>query len=373
MRRSGASRFLRLMGASLRLERLDRGMLILVAAIAVLGLAVLHSGSEGNHALVLRQAARLAVGLLALWICAQVPPSWLERMAPHVYLATLLPLGLVLVVGEGRGAERWLDLGVVRFQPSELAKLAVPLACAWLLARTGMPPGWAGLLGCVAVIAPPVVLIQLQPDLGTAILVALAGLAVVFLAGLSWQRIALIAGAGLLAIPLAWPFLHEYQRMRIRTLFAPDADPLGHGWNTIQALTAVGSGGLTGKGFRQGTQAHLEFLPEHTTDFAFAVLAEEFGFLGVALSLALYFALGLRILWLAMGAPTPFGRLVAGALGVSFLLHVLVNSAMVAGMLPVVGVPMPLLSYGGTIAVTMMGSFGIVMSLALSGRRRRVP
>lgn len=373
MRRVGLARFLGLLASSLRLGRLDPGVVILSLALAAIGLVVLHSASEGNHALVLRQAARVAMGLLALWVCAQIPAAWLERLAPHVYLAALLPLAAVLVVGEGRGAERWLDLGLLRFQPSELAKLAVPLACAWLLARTGLPPGWAGLVGCVALIAPPAVMIQLQPDLGTAILVALAGLAVVFLGGLSWRRIALLAGLGLAAIPASWPFLHEYQKMRIRTLFAPDADPLGHGWNTIQALTAVGSGGLSGKGFRQGTQAHLEFLPEHTTDFAFAVLAEEFGFLGVTLTLALYFALGLRILWVAMAAPTPFGRLVGAAVGVSFLLHVLVNAAMVGGLLPVVGVPMPLLSYGGTIAVTMMGSFGVAMALAHRVRRPRVP
>lgn len=363
----------RMVGAALRLERLDLGVVVLSLAACAVGLLVLHSASDGHHALLLRQGARVALGVIALWFCAQIPPSWLERAAPKIYVASLVLLALVLAMGEGRGAERWLDLGLVRFQPAELAKLAVPMACAWLLARTGLPPSWLGLFGCVALIALPMVLIHLQPDLGTAILVALAGLAVVFLGGLSWQRIALLALAGLAALPMAWPFLHEYQKMRILTLFAADADPLGHGWNTIQALIAVGSGGLVGKGFRQGTQSHLEFLPEHTTDFAFAVLAEEFGFLGVTLSLALYCALGLRLLWLAMRAPTPFGRLTGGAFAVSFLLHVLVNAGMVAGLLPVVGVPMPLLSYGGTIVVTMMSSFGLVMALATATPRRRVP
>ncbi|GIX32625.1 MAG: rod shape-determining protein RodA [Lysobacterales bacterium] len=373
MKGAPLSALMPILASSLRLGRLDPGVLILCLSIATIGLVILNSASEGNDGLVLRQASRLAIGFLALWVCAQIPPSWLERFAPHLYLLSLFPLVLVLLVGEGRGAERWLDLGLLRFQPSELAKFTVPLACAWLLARAGIPPGWGALLGCFAMILPPVLMIQLQPDLGTAILVGLAGLAVVFLAGLSWRRILLLAALGLAAIPASWPFLHEYQKMRIRTLFAPDADPLGHGWNTIQALTAVGSGGLTGKGFGQGTQAHLAFLPEHTTDFAFAVLAEEFGFVGVALSLLLYFALGLRILWLAMGAPSPFGRLLVGALGVSFLLHVSVNAAMVAGLIPVVGVPMPLLSYGGTIAVTMMASFGVAMSLSVRARRPRVP
>ena len=268
------------------------------------------------------------------------------------------------LVGDTRqGAQRWLDLGVVRFQPSEIAKLAVPMMLAWVLHGQALPPRPPILLAMAVLLAVPALLIGEQPDLGTALLVAASGLFVVFLAGLPWRWIVVAGASATAAAPVLWHFMHEYQRNRVRTFLDPEADPLGQGWNIIQSKIAVGSGGLHGKGWMAGTQSQLDFLPEHTTDFVFAVYAEEFGFVGVLAMLALYgFIIG-RTLAIAAAARHTFGRLLAGSIGLTFGIYVLINGAMVAGLLPVVGVPLPLISYGGTSAVTLLLGYGLVFSV----------
>jgi rod shape determining protein RodA len=364
-----AERITRLWQRLARMPHLDLPLLLMLLLLAGTGLAVLYAAADGNMSLFLRQALRLGVGFAVLLALARVPPSWLLRAAPWFYLVTLLLLAFVLLLGEGRGAARWLSLGPLRFQPSELAKLAVPIMLAWYLHRERLPPGWIALLVVALLIGLPALMIARQPDLGTAVLVGISGLFVVFLAGISWWRI-LGMGAVLAALlPVAWQYLHEYQRNRIRMLLDPEADPLGHGWNIIQSKIAVGSGGLWGKGWQQGTQSRLEFLPEHTTDFIFAVYAEEFGLIGVALLLLLYALIIGRGMWLAMQGSDTFGRLLGGAVCLAFFTYVAVNAGMISGLLPVVGVPMPLLSYGGTSAVTLLAGFGILMSVY--GHRRQ--
>jgi rod shape determining protein RodA len=277
-----------------------------------------------------------------------------------------LCLGLLLLVplfGTGRSGRHWLNLGVFYLQPAELLKLVVPMAVAAFLHRLPLPPRWGALILCALLIGIPTLLIAAQPDLGTALLVGVSGAFVVFLAGIAWWRIGLLAGLAAAAAPLAWSVLKDYQKQRLRTFLDPDSDPLGAGWNIIQSKFAVGSGGLFGKGWGQGTQSRLEFLPEHTTDFIFAVMAEEFGLVGVLALLLLYLFIVARCLWIAMEARDTFARLLAGTIGLTLLVYVLVNGGMVSGLLPVVGVPMPLLSYGGTSAVTLLAGFGIVMSV----------
>ncbi|MDZ3823399.1 MAG: rod shape-determining protein RodA [Pseudoxanthomonas sp.] len=335
------------------------GLLLLAAA----GLAILYGASGGNGDLVLRQGARFGLGLVLMLVAARLPPGLLLGWTPWLYGGAVLLLVLVALLGEGRGAHRWLDLGVVRFQPSEITKLALPMMLAWVLHGQPLPPRWPVLALLAALVALPSLLIGQQPDLGTALLVAASGLFVVFLAGLPWRWM-LAAGTGAAAAaPVLWHFMHEYQRNRVRTFLDPESDPLGQGWNIIQSKIAVGSGGLHGKGWMAGTQSQLDFLPEHTTDFVFAVFAEEFGFVGVLAMLALYgFIIG-RTLVIAGAARHTYGRLLAGSIALTFGVYVLINGAMVAGLLPVVGVPMPLVSYGGTSAVTLLLAFGLVFSV----------
>lgn len=354
-----------------RLPHLDLLLLLLLLLVALLGLAILHAAADGDLGLVMRQALRLGFGFAVLLVLARVPVSWYQRATPWFYLLAILLLFAVTLFGEGRGAARWLSLGPVRFQPSELAKLAVPMMLAWYLHRQRLPPGWGALFVVVLLIAVPALLVVRQPDLGTAVLVGLSGVFVVFLAGISWWRIAALGTALGASLPVVWHRLHEYQRNRIRMLLDPESDPLGHGWNIIQSKIAVGSGGLWGKGWQQGTQSRLEFLPEHTTDFIFAVLAEEFGLAGVALLLFLYALIIGRGLWLAMQGANSYDRLLGGALCLVFFTYVAVNAGMIIGLLPVVGVPMPLLSYGGTSAVSLLAGFGILM--AIYGHRRMAP
>ncbi len=366
-----ADRVARLWRRLARLPHLDLSLLLMLLVLASVGLAVLYAAADGNARMVNRQALRLGIGFAALLLLARVPMPWLQRAAPWFYLATMLLLLAVMLIGEGRGAARWLSLGPIRFQPSELAKLAVPMMLAWYLHRSRLPPGWIALAVAAVVIALPATLILRQPDLGTAVLVAVSGMFVVFLAGLSWWRILAVGALVAAALPVAWRYLHDYQRNRILMLFDPEKDPLGDGWNIIQSKIAVGSGGLWGKGWQQGTQSRLEFLPEHTTDFIFAVLAEEFGLIGVALLLLLYAAIIGRGLWLAMQGSDTFARLLGGAICLAFFTYVAVNAGMISGLLPVVGVPMPLLSYGGTSAVSLLAAFGILMSIY--GHRRMAP
>jgi rod shape determining protein RodA len=343
--------------------RLDLPLLVSLALLAALGLAVLYSASGGSAAQVTSQAMRLALGFAALLLLARVPPPILRSWTPWFYLGTVALLLLVSAFGEGRGAHRWLDLGALRFQPSELAKLSLPMMLAWYLDGRPLPPGWRALAVAAGLLLIPAALIAEQPDLGTALLVAGSGVIVIFLAGLAWTRIAVLVGMAVAAAPVAWHFMHEYQRNRIRMFLDPESDPLGNGWNIIQAKIAVGSGGLLGKGFASSTQAELDFLPEHTTDFIFAVFAEEFGLIGVGVVMLLYLFIIGRTLWIAANARDTFTRLLAGSIGMSFFIYVLVNGGMITGLLPVVGVPMPLISFGGTSAVSLLAGFGIVQSI----------
>ena len=350
------------------LDRIDLPLLAGLLAIMALSLAVQASAAGGEWRAVAAQGARFAVGLGALLLLSRLSPATLRPWTPLAYLASLGLLGLVFAFGSGRSADLWLDLGLFHLQPSELLKLSVPMMVAWFLHQAMLPPQWRTLAITAAIIGLPVGLTILQPDLGTGLLVGASGVFAVFLAGIAWWRIGLFAGLGLAALPIGWQFLMPYQKDRILTFLDPASDPLGAGWNIIQSKIAIGSGGLSGKGWGQGTQAHLDFLPEHTTDFVFSVYAEEFGWLGVLLLLGLYLFVVARSLQLAARARDTYGRLLAGALGLTFSVYVIVNAGMVAGFLPVVGVPMPLLSYGGTSAVSLLAGFGIVMA---AGAHRR--
>jgi rod shape determining protein RodA len=336
------------------------GGLLLVSA---LGLVVLYSAVAQNLDLWLQQCVRLFVALMAMVFVAQLPPDLMRRWTPWGYLAGLFLLVLVLVTGDvGQGAQRWLNVGI-RFQPSEIMKLGVPMMVAWYLHDRQLPPKFTDLLVIGVLIAVPTVLIAKQPDLGTSLLVAMAGILVVVLAGLS---IRLMLFFGVATIPggyALWQFMQDYQKQRVLTLLNPDSDPLGAGYNIIQSKIAIGSGGLFGKGWTNGSQAQLEFLPERDTDFIFAVMGEELGLLGVLALIGLYLFIIGRGLYIAIEARDTYSRLLAGSISLTFFVYVFVNTAMVTGLVPVVGVPLPLVSYGGTSMVTLMAGFGILMSI----------
>ncbi|NNF40904.1 MAG: rod shape-determining protein RodA [Woeseiaceae bacterium] len=347
----------------LRRLHIDGPLLTGLLLISAFGLFILYSAVGESTTLLMNQVARLCVAFIALFAVAQLSPDFLRRWTPWGYLAGVILLLLVLLTGEvGQGARRWLDLGI-RFQPSEAMKLGVPMMAAWYLHERQMPPAPLQLLVIALMIFVPTVMIAQQPDLGTALLIAAAGIIVVILAGMSFR---LILGLGILAIPGAfalWTVMKDYQKQRVLTLLNPDSDPLGAGYNIIQSKIAIGSGGLFGKGWTNGSQAHLEYLPERDTDFIFAVLGEEFGLLGVLTLLVLYmFVIG-RGLFIAVQAQGTFSRLLAGSISLTFLVYVFVNTAMVTGLIPVVGVPLPLVSFGGTSMVTLMAGFGILMSI----------
>lgn len=353
-------------------ERLHLDVVLLapVLAIAVVGLFVLFSASDGDWNTVNRQIRNFVVGFGVLLVVAQVRLDTLERWAPALYLAALLLLLMIPFFGVGaKGAQRWLSLGVIRFQPSEIMKIAMPLVVAAWIVRHGLPPRLGVTVVALLMIALPAVAIAVQPDLGTAILVAASGLFVVFMAGVSWWQILSGALAALACIWPAWLYLlRDYQKQRILTLFDPEADRLGAGWNIIQSKTAIGSGGWTGKGWLQGTQSHLDFLPESQTDFIIAVLAEEWGLRGVLGLLLLYGLVVARGLWISFTAQTSYGRLLASAITLTFCVYVIVNMGMVAGVLPVVGVPLPFVSFGGTSIVTLMLGFGILTAISTEKR-----
>ena len=295
---------------------------------------------------------------------AQVPPRIMRAGAPWLYLVGVLLLVAVAVKGDiAMGAQRWLDLGFVRFQPSEIMKIAMPLACAWYLHDRPLPPDLRSLVVLGVAILVPALLIAEQPDLGTALLVTAGGGLVVLLAGLQARYMVGLGALLAAAVPVAWHFMHDYQRRRVFTFLNPQEDPLGAGYHTIQSQIAIGSGGLFGKGYMNGSQAQLEFLPERSTDFIFAVIGEEWGLVGLGVLMALYMLVIARGLYIAVQAQDTFSRLMAGALTLTFAVYVFVNSGMVAGLLPVVGVPLPLVSYGGTSMVTLMAGFGILMSI----------
>lgn len=344
---------------------LDGTLLVALLLLSGVGLITLYSATNESLGDVQRQLIRLGIAFAIMVVVAQIPPLTLRRWVPWVFLAGLGMLVLVLFFGTmGKGAQRWLDVGFFRFQPSELMKLAIPLMIAWYLGDRHLPPRLLHVLFAVVMIALPTGLIVLQPDLGTALLVGAAGFFVLFLAGLRWRVILTVVGAIAAIAPVFWYFLmHEYQKQRVLTLFNPERDPLGSGYHIIQSTIAIGSGGMYGKGWLNGTQSHLDFLPERHTDFIFAVFSEEFGLVGVILLLALYLFIVGRGLYIAANAQDSFGRLVAGSLALTFFVYVFVNMGMVSGLLPVVGLPLPLISYGGTSMVTLMAAFGILMSI----------
>lgn len=351
-------------GRLLELLHLDGTLLLAVLAVCAAGLVVLFSAAGEDLGVFLRQAARLGLALGVLVAIAQVPPRFLRLLAPWLYAVGVALLVAVALEGDiAMGAQRWLDLGVVRFQPSEIMKIAVPLTCAWYLHDRPLPPSFATILVLTAGILVPVLLIAEQPDLGTALLVAAGGGLVVLLAGLQARYLIGIGALILGAVPVVWHVLHDYQRQRVLTFLNPQNDPLGAGYHTIQSQIAIGSGGVFGKGYMNGSQAQLEFLPERSTDFIFAVVGEEWGLVGLLVLLVLYLFVIARGLFIAVQAQDTFSRLIAGALTLTFAVYVMVNSGMVAGLLPVVGVPLPLVSYGGTSMVTLMAGFGILMSI----------
>jgi len=349
-----------------RLTRHVDGVLLgLVLALMVLGLAVLFSASNASLPRLTGQLVNMLIALGVMWVFANIAPHYLLRLALPLYILGVLLLLAVALAGDVvHGARRWLDLGVTRIQPSELMKIAVPLALAWYFDRYEATLRLSNYAVAAVMLAVPVALIARQPDLGTAMLIAASGFFVLFLAGLSWRIIAGAAVGGLAALPLAWSVLHDYQRQRILTLLDPTQDPLGAGYHTIQSTIALGSGGWLGKGWLNGTQAHLDFIPERTTDFIFAVYAEEFGLAGNLVLLALFLLVISRGMLITAGAPTLFARLLAGAITLTFFTYVFVNMGMVSGVLPVVGVPLPLMSYGGTALVSICLGFGILMSIA---------
>lgn len=343
---------------------LDKTLFYALLALAAISLFVVYSGSAKDLDATLGHLLRLALGFTVLVVVAQIRPEFLERWSPYIFVAGMLLLIAVLVVGViGKGAQRWLNLGFFQFQPSEIMKLAVPMMLAWFLARGNLPPTLPKLILGFLIMAVPAFMIFKQPDLGTALLVFGAGTFVLFLGGMRWRVIITLLAAIAIAAPFAWNHLHDYQRQRVLTLFDPEADPLGTGYHTIQAMIAVGSGGIYGKGWLNSSQAHLDYLPESSTDFIFAVYAEEFGLLGSLLMLSIYTIIVARGLLIAYLAKDTYTRLLAGSLSLTFFLYFFVNMGMVTGILPIVGVPLPVMSYGGTSIVTIMAAFGIIMSI----------
>lgn len=345
-------------------SHLDLTLLTGVLLLCLVGLVVLYSAAGGNIEYVIRQGVRMVLGLVLLVACAQLTPDQLQRWSPGIYLLGLALLLVVMIAGyTGKGAQRWLDLGLFRFQPSELMKCAVPMMVAWVLAARTLPVSLARNAGACLVIFIPVMFIIEQPDLGTALLVLAAGFSVIFVAGIRWRLLGGIFLLVLAALPVFWHYLHDYQRRRVLNFLDPEQDPLGAGYHIIQSKIAIGSGGLYGKGWLNGTQSHLEFLPERTTDFIFAVFSEEFGFMGAMLLVSLYLFVIARGLMIAASAQQTYGRLLAAGLVFTFFISVFVNIGMVTGQLPVVGVPLPFISHGGTSLITLMVSFGMLMSV----------
>jgi rod shape determining protein RodA len=344
---------------------IDVPLLIAVCLLLATGMVTLYSASNQSFDRMETKLFNIGVAFAVMWVVANTPMSQVLRLAMPAYLAALALLIAVALVGDVRnGARRWLDLGVISLQPSELMKIALPLALAWYFDRYESTLRLRNFVIAAALFVLPVLLILRQPDLGTALLIASSGCFVLFLAGLPWKIIFALGAAGVAALPLAWSLMHDYQRTRVMILLDPSQDPLGAGYHTIQSTIAVGSGGWFGKGWLQGTQTHLDFLPERTTDFIFAVYSEEFGLLGNAMLLLMFLLVIARGLVITLNAPTVFTRLVAGSVTLTFATYAFVNMGMVSGILPVVGVPLPLISYGGTALVSAFFGFGLLMSIS---------
>lgn len=343
----------------------DLPLLLGVCLITAVGLIILFSAGGKESDLLIRQCARFSIAFVLMFGLAQISPSTFYRWTPWFFLAGLFLLICVLIMGDiGKGAKRWLDLGFIRFQPSEFMKLAIPMFVARFLHDKTLPPKLSVIFVTGVIIAVPVFITAKQPDLGTALMLAFTGASVLFLAGFSWRLMAVMAVAAAGAIPLLWHYMHDYQRQRVLTFLNPERDPLGAGYHIIQSKIAIGSGGVFGKGWLNGTQSHLHFLPEHSTDFIFAVAGEEFGLIGGIIIIALSLYIVLRGLYIAARAQDNYSRLLAGGLSLTFFFSVFVNIGMVIGILPVVGLPLPLISYGGTSMLTTLASFGILMSIS---------
>ena len=351
-------------GYVLQLLKLDGPLFLLITIACLLGVFVLYSASNESLDVLFRQLFRILIAFTALLITAQLPSDLIKRLSPWGYFFGLILLFLVLFLGDiGQGDQRWLDLGI-RFQPSEIMKLSVPMMVAWYLHEKKLPPSGNHIFIIFVLILIPSILIAKQPDLGTSLLVFISGILIIFLAGIPFRYIGALV---LMAIPssvLLWKFMQDYQRQRVITLLNPDSDPLGAGYNIIQSKIAIGSGGLFGKGWTNGSQVQLEFLPEKSTDFIFAVIGEEFGLLGLLSLLILYTLIIARSLYIASQAPDLYSRLLASSISLTFFVYVFVNAAMVVGLMPIVGIPLPLISYGGTSMVTLMIGFGILMSIS---------
>ena len=344
--------------------KIDGPLVTGLALIAVYGLIVLYSASGQSVPTIIRTVVRIFLGAIAMLVLARVNPNFLRRTTPWLYVVGVFLLIVVAAFGHiGLGAQRWLSVGFVRFQPSEVMKLAVPMMCAWYLHERPLPPSFTSLLLLTGIILVPVGLVAIEPDLGTAALIGVAGVLVMVMAGLQVRIMAVATALAAVAAWFGWRFMHDYQRKRVLTFLDPQTDPLGAGYHIIQSQIAIGSGGLFGKGWMNGSQAQLDFLPERSTDFVFAVIGEEFGLIGLALLLLLYMFVTGRAIFLAMQTQDTFARLLAGSLALTFFVYVFINAGMVTGLLPVVGVPLPLVSYGGTSVVTLLAGFGILMAL----------
>ncbi|MEY2701089.1 MAG: rod shape-determining protein RodA [Pseudomonadota bacterium] len=356
----------------MRRWHIDLPLLFCLLLLSGAAFVILYSASGQSLVVVGRQCMRLVLALGIMVTFAQISPRRFREFSPALYGVGVALLAAVLLMGMiSKGAQRWLDLGILRFQPSELMKIATPMMVAWFLSHGALPPNFRRVLIALVVIMIPAALIARQPDLGTAVLVAASGGAVIFLAGIPWHYLLVMTGLGGALLPVLWYFMHDYQRNRILTMLNPEADPLGKGYHIIQSKIAIGSGGIYGKGWTHGTQAQLEFLPEKSTDFIFAVFAEEFGLIGCLILLLIYLLVLGRCFYIVLEAQDIYSRLLSGALTATFFVYVFVNIGMVIGILPVVGVPLPLVSYGGTSMVTLLAGFGILMSIHT--HRRRMP
>ena len=343
---------------------IDLPLLLGILTLSLIGYVALYSASDQNMGLIVRRSIHLMTALGVMFAIARIPPERLSGASFWFYLASLGLLVLVLFFGEtGKGAQRWLDFGPLRFQPSELMKLALPMVTAMYLSKASMPPAIKSVFVVLLFIAAPVLLVAKQPDLGTALLIAVSGVAVLFVAGISWKFLTAFALAGLSSAPVVWNLMHDYQKRRVLTFLDPEQDPLGSGYHVIQSKIAIGSGGLYGKGWLNGTQSHLEFLPERSTDFVFAVFCEEFGLIGALVLVGIYLFIIARGLYISMQARHLYGKLLGVGIIAGFFVYIAVNMGMVSGQLPVVGIPLPLISHGGTSMMTIMAGFGILMAV----------
>ncbi len=346
------------------LRGIDMPLCLLIITLLCIGICTLYSAGDENIHLVKNQVATCGIGLILLPIIARTSPRFFYHWAPFIYAATSFLLIVVLVAGiTVKGAPRWISLGLFRFQPSELMKLSMPLMLAWYLDQNRLPPNFKTLISCFAIMIPPIVLVLIEPDLGTSIMITLSALSVIYLAGIHWGYILGGALSLIASLPIAWQLMHPYQKDRVLTFINPESDPLGAGYHIIQSKIAIGSGGFSGRGWLNGTQGHLHFLPEHTTDFIFSLFGEEFGFMGAIFLISLYLLITYRSISISQAAQSNFSRLLAGGLALSFFLSMVVNIAMVSGLLPVVGVPLPMMSRGGTSMLMWLCFFGMIMAI----------